>query len=241
MPRTPWPPRVWALKWSSFDTLAVPGVGDDEQVHSLARHVARHDLVARTQPHSPDPGRAAAHGPDLGLCETNGDAALAHHQQVVVSAGPDDTYELVSLVQVDGDEALAARLVVLREGGLLHLTGLGRKDEVLIGIERPCLDDGLDALDRLERQEVDDRRSPGVALLHGDLVSPQPVDLPAIGEQQQVGVRRRVEDLVDEILLLQPRPLHPAPAARLSAEGIGLDGLDVAGSGQRDDESPRPR
>ncbi len=49
-------------------------------------------------------------------------------------------------------------------------------------------------------------------------------------------MRRRVKDLVDEIFLLQPCPLHPPPAACLSSKGIGLDGLDVTSSGQRDNQ-----
>ena len=49
-------------------------------------------------------------------------------------------------------------------------------------------------------------------------------------------MRRRVEDLVDEVLLLQLRPLHSAPASRLGAEGVGLDGLDVTGVGEGDDD-----
>ena len=49
-------------------------------------------------------------------------------------------------------------------------------------------------------------------------------------------MRRGVKDLVDEILLLQPRPLHPPPAACLSAERIGLYCLDVTSSSERDNE-----
>ena len=79
---------VLRVEMVELRALAVAGVGDDQQVDSLAGDVAGHDLVAGPQPHAADPGRAASHGTDLGLGEPDRRAALATTmQQVVFTAG----------------------------------------------------------------------------------------------------------------------------------------------------------
>ena len=89
----------------------------------------------------------------------------------------------------------------------------------------------------LERQQVDDRRPPGVAFLHRDLVGPQPVDLAPVGEQQQV---RRAPSCArpgrSRSSSFSFGPLHPAPPRRLRTEGVGRDRLDVTGAGEGDDD-----
>jgi len=55
---------------------------------------------------------------------------------------------------------------------------------VTVGREIAGADDGLDALVRGQGQQVDDGGAPGRAFLHGNLVSPQPVDAAAVGEEQ---------------------------------------------------------
>ena len=62
----------------------------------------------------------------------------------------------------------------------------------------------------------------------------QAEDPAAVREQQQVGVRRRVHDLVDEVLVAQLRALDAAPAAPLGAERVGRDRLHVARLGHGD-------
>ena len=51
-------------------------------------------------------------------------------------------------------------LVVLGEVGLLHLARPGGEEQVPVGGEVPGVDHGLDALARLQRQQVDERRCP---------------------------------------------------------------------------------
>ena len=81
-----------------------------------------------------------------------------------------------------------------------------REEQVLVRVEARVVDDRLDLLVGLERDEVDDGRSPRRALLHRDLVRAQPIDLAAVGEQQQVRERRRVHDLARR---------GPPPSARV--------------------------
>ena len=159
-----------------------------------------------------------------------------HHEEVVVARRRHDPDQLVAVAQVDGDEALAPRLVVLAERRLLHLALRGGEDQVLVGREVAGGDDGLDRLVRRQRHQVDGGGAPGRALLHRDLVAPQPVDLAPVGEQQQVGVGGGVDHLADQVLLLQPGALDAPAAPALGPEGGGRHRLDVAGPRHGDDD-----
>ena len=113
---------------------------------------------------------------------------------------------------------------------------LGGEDQEVVGREVPGADDGLDALVRRQGQQVHDRRAPRRALLHRDLERPQPEDPPPVGEEQEVGVGRRVDHVVDQVLLLELGALDaPAPAG-LGPERVGRDGLHVAGAAHGDDD-----
>ena len=102
------------------------------------------------------------------------------------------------------------------------------EEQVPAGLVVAGVDDRLDLLVRCERQQVDDGGAARRALLHRDLVRLQAVDPPAVGEEQQVGVRRGVEDVGDVVLVLQLGAADAAPAAALGAEGVGRDRLHVA-------------
>ena len=110
--------------------------------------------------------------------------------------------------------------------GLLDLPLPGGEEQVAIGREIPGVDEGLDPLARSQRQQVDDGRAPGRALLDGDLVGPQPVHPAPVGEEQQVGVGRGVDDPADHVLFLQPgrpaRPGRPGPGSGSARPGIAL-------------------
>ena len=95
--------------------------------------VAGHDLVARPQPHPPDPGRAATHRPDLGSWKRIAMPLRVTMKMSSVATGRHHSDELVVVAERDGDEALPARLVVLAEGRLLHLAELRREQQVTAG------------------------------------------------------------------------------------------------------------
>ena len=64
----------------------------------------------------------------------------------------------------------------------------------------------------LERQQVDDGGAAGRAVLHRDLVGLEPVHPAPVGEEQQVGVGRGVDDVGDVVLVLAAwRPATPRP------------------------------
>jgi hypothetical protein len=69
-------------------------------------------------------------------------------EHVVVAVRLDHAHQLVAVPQVDGDETLTARLVVLAERCLLDLAVLGGEHQKVVGREVAGADDGLNALVR---------------------------------------------------------------------------------------------
>ena len=64
----------------------------------------------------------------------------------------------------------------------------------------------------------------------------EPVDLAAVGEEQQIRVRGGHDDARHVVLVAQLGAGHAASAPTLRAEGVGDDGLDVARLGHHHDE-----
>src|SRR5205823_8046705 len=143
------------LAWETLElgALAVPGVGDDEDVDVVASHITGHDLVAGLEAHADHAGRRATHGPHGVLVEADGLAVAADHEDVVLATGLDDTYELVLVLEVDGDEPLTAGLVVLAHERLLDLPLLGGEEEIAAGLVGTGVDDGGDALVGRQREQ----------------------------------------------------------------------------------------
>ena len=80
-----------------------------------------------------------------------------------------------------------------------------------------------------QRQHVDQRAALRGARALGQLVDLEPVDLAAVGEEQQVVVRRADEEVLDVVALLHVHPDHADAAAVLLAVGRERQPLDVAG------------
>ena len=68
----------------------------------------------------------------------------------------------------------------------------------------------------------------------GQLVDLEPVDLAAVGEEEQEVVGRADVEVLDVVVLLQVHPHHPDAAAVLLAVGGERQALGVAGVGDRD-------
>src|SRR5581483_3738643 len=231
LPTTTLPVEVLELR-----PLAVPRVGDDQHGDVVATRVEGHDLVARTQLHAAHAGGGAAHRAHVVLAEADALAELRDHEDVVAPVRGDDLHELVAVAQVDGDETGTQRRVVLVELRLLHLALLRGEEEEAVRLVVARVDDGLDALLGLELQQVHDGGAARGALLHRDLVRLEPVHAPAVGEEQQVRVRRGGEDLRDVVLVAELRARHTPSAASLRAERVGRHRLHVALRRQRDDQ-----
>lgn len=109
-------------------------------------------------------------GASLRLIPQNGLAGAGHHDDLLALGHALHGDELVAVLQVDGDEAVAARAVVLIHGGLLHVTLSRGEHEELLGREVLRGDNGRDGLALLQRQQVHDGRAAGMTAGLGDLV-----------------------------------------------------------------------
>ena len=179
---------------------------------SSSRDVERHDLVAGAELHAPHAGRVAAHRAHLLVLVVKRIVMpLRDTRDVVGAVRLDDPHQLVAVAQVERDEAVATRLVVLGHQGLLHLAVLGGEEQVPLGREVAGVDDRLDVLVGRERQQVDDRHALRRALPLGDLVRAQPVHLAPVREEQQVGVGRGVKDGLTRSSSLSLAPATPRP------------------------------
>ena len=145
-----------------------------------------------------------------------------------VAVRRDDLHQLVAVLQVHGDEPGTQRRVVLGELRLLHLPLLRAEEEVPVGLVVARVDDRLDRLTRLQRQQVHDGGAASRALLHRDLVRLQPVHAASAREEQQIRVRGRVDDVGDVVLVAELGARHTSATAPLGAEHVGGHRLHVA-------------
>ena len=157
------------------------------------------------------------------------------HQDVVVAGGAAHGDELVLVADVDRDDAVGVdRRVVGAELGLLDDPVARREDEeAALGVVARR-EHRLDALALAQRQDVDERAAARGARGLGQVVDARAVDLAAVGEEQQVVVRRADEEVLDEVAVLHVHAHDAAAAAVLLAVGVQRQRLDVAGVGDRD-------
>ena len=85
-----------------------------------------------------------------------------------------------------------------------------------------------------QRQHVDQRPALRGPRALGQLVDLEPVDLAAVGEEEQEVVGRADVQVLDVVALLHVHPHHADAAAVLLAVGDQRQALDVAGVGDRD-------
>ena len=193
------------------------------------------DLVAVDQVDALDALGVAAHRPGVGFGEANRHAlARAEHDFV---AGPDQGHvdQRVAFFQVDADHAALPRPAVFRQLRLLDQTVLRGHEQVRVLFEVANRDHALDFLLGLERQHVGDRPPAAGPRRFGNVVDLEPVTLPAVGEAEQVGVRRCDEEVLDEVFFAGPA-LDALAAAMLRAEGAQRHALDVATVADADDD-----
>src|SRR5579884_2559472 len=106
---------------------------------------------------------------------------------------------------------------------------------MMFGIEAAHRDDAGDLFLRLERQHVIDEPTRRGAALLGDVVDLEPVDLAAIGETQQVSMRRSDEEVLDEVIVACGAARDTLAATMLAAVGVERQALDVAVMAYGDD------
>ena len=130
-----------------------------------------------------------------------------------------------------------ARIPERRQVGLLdHALARAHHDVLLILLGRELLDrqERGNPLAFLELHEVDDRLTLPARTDVGNLVDLQPVGPAAVGEDHDVGVRRRDEEMADVVLFARPHADAALAAAALRPIRRDRRALDVAGVGDRD-------
>ena len=216
--------------------LAV-ALGRDRQDLGVRREcIHADDLIAVVEADALDTAGRAAHRAHIVLAEDNGHAPLRAEDHVALAVRELDADELVIVIEVDGVEAALVQVLELDEARLLDDAFLRGHEEVGIRIEALDLDDRRDLLVLLELQQVDDGRAFRRAARLRDLVCLEMVDAAAVREEQDRVVRRRDQEVLDEILLLRRHALDALAAAVLAAISIECHALDVVVVRQRDDD-----
>ena len=103
-----------------------------------------------------------------------------------------------------------------------------RADKVLILRQVLDANEGIDAVARLEVEEVLQGTALGILRPLGDLVDFEPVAAPHLREEQHRGVHRGRVDVLDEVLVARVAALGTDTAARLRAEFAQRRTLDIA-------------
>ncbi len=158
------------------------------------------------------------------------------HQQVLVAVGQLHAHQLIAVHQGDGDDAgLAQHRVIRLELGLLRHPVAGGEHQVApLGVvargeDRPHL------FALAQGEHVRDVPAARIARALRQLVHLLAVHLAGVGEEQQVVVRRRDEEMVDVVIVLQLHAAQALPAAALGAIRRDRQALDVALVGDGDD------
>ena len=140
----------------------------------------------------------------------------------------------VAFLDAHRDDAAGARVAERGQLGLLDDAVARAHDDELVVLEFLDGEERRDALAFLHRDEVGDRLAAAVGADVGDLVDLQPVRAAAVREDHDVGVRRRDEEVRDEILFARAHADAALAAAPLVAVVRDRGPLDVAGVADRD-------
>ncbi len=146
---------------------------------------------------------------------------MGGENDVVVAVGDVDLDEDVVIRDVDGFDAVAARIRECRQIGLLDDAVAGRHDDEFAFFETAHRQEGADLLAFGEVDHVDDRFAFGEFAADRDLVDLDPVGFALGREEEDVVVRRGDEQMLDEIFFLDINAVHAAAAAILPAVGGG--------------------
>src|SRR5256885_11125471 len=123
--------------------------------------------------------------------------------------------QLVLALDLHRLDAGRARIGVLREARLLHRSVLRRKKQMLVVGERTYGDKSGDLRFRGNVDEIDDRLALCRTSRLRDLVDFEPEAAAVLGEDEDVVVRRRDEEMLNKIFVLERCAIVAAPAPPL--------------------------
>src|SRR3954471_17681087 len=208
--------------------------------HHQQGGVAPHDdhadhLVTLLQLDPLHPGGGPAHFPHVPVVEPDAHPLTGGEHDVAVRVAHLYVDQLVPVLDVDGADPVGAHVAVGREQGLLHRALAGSEDETAVVGELPHRHQRRDLLALLDGDAVDHWLAPGRAPGLRDLVHLEPVELPLVGEEEQVVVGAGDEQVLHPVIGLEVGAVEPPPPATLPLVGGDRDPLDVARVGDGDD------
>ncbi len=200
--------------------LAV-AVSRDRQQGALVGVVCRDHTghpVTVLQVDRTDTAGVAPHLADLALGEPDRHAVLRGDHQVTRPVGYLDVDERVVIVDCCGDEPRRPDVLEVGRAGALYVPLPRDHRQTLVTVEGVGVDHRRYLLTVVQVDDVD-RGFPARVPRHlGDLVGLHPVDLPLIGETQQVVVGVRHEHRRDAVALLRVGTDYPLSAPALRVE-----------------------
>src|SRR6267142_1102070 len=196
--------------------LAEAPLGDGQDLRPLLHDLGRDDGIVVLDVDPAHPARAAAPREDLLFREPNDHPELRgdHHLAGPVRAAGAD--HLVALLEVHGLNAADPNVGVGFQLGLLDLTTARGEQDVNAGPEIPHGHAGRYPFALTQGEQIDHGLALGGPAAFGDLVHLQPMDSPEVGEEEQVGMRRGDEEVLDDVLLLRLHAGHALAAAALA-------------------------
>src|SRR6266545_3534738 len=210
-------------------------LGHGEEGGLAAHHDHVDDVVFLVQLDSLHAGGRASHVPHVLFMEANAHAVGGSEHDVVLAVRDLYVDQLVPLLDIDRADADGARIAELREHGLLDHAVLGGEEQELIFGELPHRDERCQPLVGLHRDTAQDRLAARRARRLPDLVDFEPVTLALLGEEHDVVMGRRDEEVLDPVVFLLMSGDHALAATPLPAIGRYGQALDVAGVGHGDD------
>ena len=159
-------------------------------------------------------------------------AVVRGEENDLVAIGERGRDQFVSLFDVDGDNAARHYVREIFHLGLFHRAVVGGEEDVAIFFFQIADGEhGAHGFARLQADQVADVLALAGSADVGNLIHLEPVDAPGVGEDQNVGVRRGDEQMLDEILVARLHAGAPGAAATLHAVGRNRSALHVAASG----------
>src|SRR5256712_2795713 len=214
--------------------LAEAAFGDGEDADALQDDVGGDDLIAFVELDPLHAAGAPAHRAHLFFREADAHAELGRDHDLALAVGTSGRHHPVVIVKSDRLDPTGARMRVRLELGLLDRALLGREQDVAAGGEIAHRHTRRDDLALTEREEIHHGLALGLASALGNLVHLQPVDLAAVGEEQEIRVRRGDEEVLDDVLFLRLHAGHALAATALAPVRLDVRPLDVARTRDRD-------
>src|ERR1039458_5375831 len=193
------------------------------------------DVIFLGQVHAAHAGGVASHGADVVFVEANCLSVVRSEEDDLVAVGQRGRDQLIALFDIDGDDAARHHVREVFHLGLLHRAIVRDKENVpAFFFQVAHGEHGTHGFSRLQSHQVAHVLSLAGGGDVGNLIHLQPVDAPGVGEDQDVGVSRGDEQMLDEILVARLHARAPGAPAPLHAAGRDRSALHVAGMADRD-------